>query len=875
MHQPPRLALRLLAWRLSADWHDFVVGDLQEEFRARATASPAAARRWFWRQTLRCLTAPPRTHRLSFPSGDSFMRTLAADLRYAFRVLRRTPSFSLAVTAVLALGIGANTAIFSIVNAVLLRAMPFHQPERLVRIFHVPPQDAFPGMATFSVSPANFYDWQRSSNSFDGMAIYRFRQFVLTGEGQANEVVAAAVGAGFFEVVATRPALGRPFLAEEDAPGRGRAVILSDGFWRTHFGAAPDVLGRALRLDGEPFTIVGVMPARFSVESWGATAQDLWVPLAYTSGQRAVRENHNAQVIARLKSGVSVEQAKAELAEISRRLEAQYPKENAGWGATVIPLQELIVGDVRLSLLVLLAAVGLVLLIACANVGNLLFARALARRKEIAIRSALGAARRRVFQQMLVEALVLAAAGGAAGVLIARLALSSGGRLLASQLPRADEVTMDGRVLLFAIAASLLTGILAGALPALRAGRTDLNATLKEGGRNDSAVGVRTRRLLIVGEVALSVVLLVAAGVMVRSLLNLRNVDAGFDPRNVLTMRVSPPDARYDTADKFLGFFAAALERIRALPGVEAAGGIDDLPVLGGSVQPIVLEGHAELLPRDQPTVEVRKITPGYLQAMRIPIVRGRDVADTDSQVMLVSRSAARLLWGDADPVGRRVTLPLESRTILKEVIGIVGDVKQGALTEPAAPTVYEFTRQSPWGSLTIVMRISLPPVSLAKPAADVIRAIDPEQPVVDIRTMQSVLDETLASQRFSALLLGVFAAVALALASIGIYSVLAYIVRGRSREIGIRTALGARTSDVVRMVVIEGMTPALIGIAAGVVAALAAGRLLEKLVFGVSARDPLTFAGVASALCLVALAASVIPAWRASRVDPLTVLRG
>jgi predicted permease len=480
-----------------------------------------------------------------------------------------------------------------------------------------------------------------------------------------------------------------------------------------------------------------------------------------------------------------------------------------------------------------------------------------------------------VFQQMLVEALVLAAAGGAAGVLIARLALSSGGRLLASQLPRADEVTMDGRVLLFAIAASLLTGILAGALPALRAGRTDLNATLKEGGRNDSAVGVRTRRLLIVGEVALSVVLLVAAGVMVRSLLNLRNVDAGFDPRNVLTMRVSPPDARYDTADKFLGFFAAALERIRALPGVEAAGGIDDLPVLGGSVQPIVLEGHAELLPRDQPTVEVRKITPGYLQAMRIPIVRGRDVADTDSQVMLVSRSAARLLWGDADPVGRRVTLPLESRTILKEVIGIVGDVKQGALTEPAAPTVYEFTRQSPWGSLTIVMRISLPPVSLAKPAADVIRAIDPEQPVVDIRTMQSVLDETLASQRFSALLLGVFAAVALALASIGIYSVLAYIVRGRSREIGIRTALGARTSDVVRMVVIEGMTPALIGIAAGVVAALAAGRLLEKLVFGVSARDPLTFAGVASALCLVALAASVIPAWRASRVDPLTVLRG
>ena len=803
------------------------------------------------------------------------MRTLVADLRYAVRVLLRTPSFSLAVVAVLALGIGANTAIFSIVNAVLLRALPFHEPQRLVRLFHVPPQDAFPGMPTFSVSPANFYDWQRAAQAFDGMAIYRFRSFVLTGEQQANEVVAAAVGAGFFEVVGTPPALGRTFLPEEDAPGRGRVVILSDGFWKAHFGGDPRVLGRTVRLDGQPFTVVGVMPARFSVESWGGTAQELWVPLAYSEGQRAVRENHNAQVVARLKTGVTTERAKSEMEQISRRLEEQYPKENAGWGATVIPLQELIVGDVRLSLVVLLAAVALVLLIACANVGNLLFARALTRRKEIAIRSALGASQRRVFQQMLVEALVLAGAGGIAGVFLARIVLSSGGKLLAAQLPRADEVTMDARVLLFAIGASLLTGILAGALPALRAGRTDLNETLKEGGRHDSAVGVRTRRVLIVGEVALSVVLLVAAGVMLRSLLALRNVDAGFDPGNVLTMRVSLPDARYDTSAKFLGFFDTALQRIRALPGVEIAGGIDDLPTTGGSVQPIVLEGQAELLPRDQPTVEVRKITRGYLQAMRIPILRGRDVTDTDNEVMLVSQSAARLLWGDADPIGRRVTLPLESRTVLKQVIGIVGDVKQGELTDPAAPSVYELTRQSTWGTLTLVMRTSVPPLSLAKPAADVVRSIDPEQPVVDIRPMRDVLDEKLTAQRFSALLLGVFAAVALVLASVGIYSVLAYIVRGRSREIGIRTALGARTTDVVRMVVIEGMTPAVIGIGAGVVAALAAGQLLEKLVFGVSARDPLTFAAVAGALCLVALAASVVPAWRASRVDPLTVLRG
>jgi predicted permease len=803
------------------------------------------------------------------------MLTLAADLRYATRVLLRTPSFALAVIGVLALGIGANTAIFSIVNAVLLRPLPFETPDRLVRLFHVPPQDAFPGMPTFAVSPANFYDWKQRALSFEDMAIYRFRPFVLTDGSGGREVVAAAVGAGFFEVVRARPALGRVFLPEEDAPGRNRVVVLSDGFWKRQFGGAPDVVGRTLRLDGDPYTVVGVMPAELSVAAWAATARDLWVPLGYTDAQRAVRENHNAQVIARLRPGVTPVQARGEMEQISRRLEDEYPADNAGWGATVIPLHELIVGDIRMSLVVLLAAVALVLLIACANVGNLLFARALTRRKEIAIRSALGAGRGRVFQQLLVEALVLAAAGGAVGVLLAHLSLEAGATLLAGQLPRAEEVSIDARVLIFALVASMVTGILAGGLPALRAGRTDLNEALKEGGRNDSAVSIRTRRALIVGEVALSVVLLMSAGVMLRSLLALRHVDAGFNPADVLTLRVSLPDARYDTPAKFLSFFDAALQRIRALPGVEAAGGIDDLPVLGGSQQPIVLEGRPELLPRDQPTVAVRKITRGYLTAMQIPILRGRDVADSDAEVMLVSESAAKLLWGDSDPLGRRVTLPLESRTVFKEVIGIVGDVKQGDLSEPAAPSVYEFTRDHSWGQVTLVLRTAVPPMSLAKAAADVVRAIDPEQPVEDIRTMDAVLDETLRSQRFSAWLLGLFAAVALTLASVGIYSVLSYIVRGRSREIGIRTALGARTSDVVRLVVVEGMTPALIGIAVGALVSLASGTLLRTLVFGVSAWDPLTLGAVAGGLTLVALIATLAPAYRASRVDPLIVLRG
>jgi predicted permease len=562
---------------------------------------------------------------------------------------------------------------------------------------------------------------------------------------------------------------------------------------------------------------------------------------------------------------------------ISKRLEQEYPLANTGWGAIVVPLQELIVGDVRLSLVMLLAAVALVLLIACANVGNLLFARALARRKELAIRAALGAGRARVFQQVLIEALVLAAAGGVAGLLVARTSLAVAATLLADQIPRANEISIDVRVVLFVVGLSILTGILAGGFPALRAGRADLNDALKEGGRHDSAVGVRTRRVLIVCEVALSLVLLMAAGVMLRSLVALRHVDAGFDPRNVLTLSVSLPETRYKAPSQVREFFNRTLERIRALPGVESAGAVDDLPSQGGSVQPIVLEGHAELLPRDQPTVAVRSITPDYLRTMKIPLVRGRDVAASDVNAMLVSRAAAKLLWGDVDPIGRRVTLPLVSKTIVKQVVGIVGDVKQGELSEATMPTVYEYTRDGspPGRSLVVVVRTTVPPTSLAQAASGVVREIDPEQPVERVRPMQDVLDETLTSQRFSALLLALFAAVALTLASVGIYSVLSYIVRGRSREIGIRTALGARTGDVLRLVVIEGMTPAAIGIAAGVVIAVGSGRLIERLVFGISPSDPLTMAAVAALLALVALLASLVPALRAARLDPLTVLRG
>ena len=796
------------------------------------------------------------------------MRTLFADLRYAFRVMSRTPSFAVAVVSVLALGIGANTTIFSIVNAVLLRPLPFEEPERLVRIF-----TRTPGGRLFELSPGKFYDWQRDAQSFEGMAMYQccgFRELALTGTGAARTVRATAVSAGFFEVVRARPALGRVFRQEEDTPGGKHAVVLSDRFWRTEFGGHPDVIGRTVKLNDEAYTIVGVMPATASVASWTGMASDVWIPLALTDEQRADRGNHNRYGVARLNRDVELAQAQAEMDAISARLAREFPTSDDRWGAVVIPMQEEIVGNSRTMLLMLLGAVGLVLLIACANVGNLLFTRALSRRKEIAIRSALGAGRGRVFQQLLTEALLLAGAGGALGLLLAYGTLTSASTLLASQVPRAEEISIDGRVLLFAVGVSMLTGMLAGTLPAVRAGRSDLNDALKEGGRSDGAIGVGTRRLLIVCEVALSLVLLMGAGVMIQSLLALRHGDTGFDPNNVLTMRVRLVDARYPSPVQRSSFFDAALQRIRALPGVEAAGTINDLPFADGSSQTLHLEGYP---PQREPVaVQVRQITPGYLRAMGIPVLRGRDVVDSDAEVLLVSQDAVKLYWGEDDPIERRAALPF-SKTVLRQVVGIVGDVKQRSLTEGPTPTAYYYTRE-PSGRATFVVRTSVPSATLAQPVVAAIRAIDPEQPVVDIRTMVQVLDDKLTPQRFSALLLGVFAGVALLLAAVGIYSVLSYIVRGRSREIGIRRALGARTSDVLRLVIVEGMSPVLVGVAAGTIAALASARVMRTLVFGVSASDPVTLAAVGATLALVALIASLVPAYRALRLDPVKTLR-
>jgi putative ABC transport system permease protein len=811
------------------------------------------------------------------------MRTVLADLRYGLRGLSRTPSFAVAVICVLALGIGASTTIFSIVSAALLRPLPFEEPDRLVRIYTRTPG---PAGRRFEVSPGKFYGWQREARSFEGMAMYQccgFREVALAGTGRARTVRATAVSEGFFEIVRVRPALGRVFRPEEGTPAGRHVVVLSDRFWRAEFGAAADAVGRTVRLNDEPHTIVGVLPATASIASWTGMASDVWIPLALTDEQRAARGSHNRNGVARLKPGVTLVQAQAELDALSEQFAREYPLTDGrgwgamvlpgrGWGAIIVPMQEEIVGGSRTMLLMLLGAVGLVLLIACANVGNLLFTRALSRRKEIAIRAALGAGRARVFQQLLTEAALLAGAGGALGLLLAYATLTSASTLLSGQVPRADEISIDAGVLLFAIVVSMLTGLLAGTLPAIRAGRSDITDTLKEGGRGDAMIGVGTRRALIACEVALSVVLLMGAGVMIRSLLALQNVDVGFDANNLLTMRVRLVEARYPDGPRRSAFFQTALQRIRALLGVDAAGTIDDLPFSdGGESQPLAPEGYAPS--RSPIAIQVRQVSPGYLRAMGIPVLRGRDVRDGDGYELLVSEDAAKLYWGTDDPLGRSAALPAISRTLQRRVVGIVGNVKQRNLIEGATPTVY-FSTPEPYGRSTFTIRTSVPPATVVQSAVAAIRAIDPDQPVAEIRTMTERLDEKMLPQRFSALLLGAFSGVALLLAAVGIFSVLSYIVRGRRREIGIRTALGAQRADVLRLVIAEGMSPALSGIAAGTVAAFASAKVLKTLVFGVSASDPLTIAAVGATLTLVALVASAVPAYRASQLDPVKALR-
>jgi predicted permease len=820
------------------------------------------------------------------------MKNLGQDARYAWRVLRKSPGFTAVAVLVLALGIGANTAIFSVVNAVLLRPLPFDQPDRLVHLWHVPPQASFPGMTTFTVSPANFLDWRSQSHGFEGMSAYGYGRYTLTGSGQPESIRVVAATSGFFSILHAQPLLGRSFLDGDVEPGRDHEVVLSYGFWSSHFGSNPNIVGKNIQLNGQAYTVVGVMKPgfEFPVDTDPNTAPQMWKPLAWTGAERAIRDDHNYGVVARLKPRVALQQARAEMDTISNQLAQQYPKDNKGWGATAILLRDDLVGDVRPALLILLGSVAFVLLIACANVANLVLAKTLSRRKEVAIRTALGASRRRLLQQVLSETVLLAIAGGAVGLAFAHSGVTLMVKSLAQQLPRSTEIGLDGWVLAFTLGISLLTGFAAGLLPALRLTKeADISQSLKQGlGRTalDSS-GSSTRSVLVVSEVALSLMLLIGAGLLIRSLWMLHNVNPGFDANRVLTMEVSIPQSKFASPEQQVSFFQRVLDRVRALPGVQSAGMIDNLPLNdNGSHQPVQVEGRPAVPMADQPEVDVRLISTGYLTAMHIPLLRGRDIDDSDVAgrpgAVLISQSMAKEFWPNQDSIGKHIDLYFFPG-LQREVVGVVGDVKLDALNQ-TRPTQALYmplaqlstARGEDWHSfgMNLAVRTNTDPLSVVSAIADSVHAVDSEVPLLNIKTMDDTVSESLSPQRFTMLLLSAFAGLALLLAAVGIYSVLSYAVRHRLREIGIRMALGAQVSDVLRMVVLEGMKPTLIGVAIGLVGALALGRVLSSVIYGVSARDLATFGIVAVLMTGVGLLASTLPAYRATRVDPIKTLR-
>ena len=813
------------------------------------------------------------------------MRNLIADLRLGLRVLLRSPGFTLAAVAVLALGIGANSAIFSIVNAVLLRPLPYQDPSRIMQIWHIPPAKSFPGMTTFAISPANYLDWQSQNRTFEQMAIYGFTGFNVGTGDRAEFLQGASVEPDFFSILRVQPALGRLFSPDENQPGQNHVVILGHNLWRDHFGSDPSIVGKNIQLDGQPYLVAGVMAAKFKFPSFAS----FWIPMAWDAKQRAVRGIHNYLAIGRLKPGVTPQQANVDLSSIAAHLEQQYPEDDKGWGAKDLPLREQIVGNIRPALLVLLGAVAFVLLIACANVANLVLARSLARKKEIAIRTALGASRLAILRQVLAETLLLSLAGGGLGLLLARTSLGFMEKFLADRLPKFAEVTLDAQVLAFTAFVAVVAGVLAGVLPAFRFTRGDVNEALKQGQSRGSsdASGARTRGLLVVSEVALSLVLLVGAGLMVRTLLELSKVRPGFDPSNVLTAYLTVPGGRYTTDSARAAFYDRVLQQVRTTPGVDSAGFIDSLPIGGGgSHQPIQVEGQPVVPMSDQPEVDVRVISPGYLRAMRMKIVSGREISDADvvdrPPVVLVSESLAKRFWPNQNAVGKHIAVTF-SGPEPREIVGVFSDIKNDGLdqTRPQE-ALYSPMRQekaSPaeldlsFGS-GIALRTLSDPTTVISALGAAVHQVDAETAVVQVKSMEGLIDDSLSPQRFNVLLLGAFAALALVLAAVGIYSVLAYTVRRRIREIGIRMALGANPSAILGMVLADGMKPILLGVAIGLAAALALGRVVSSLIYGVRATDPLTFLSVASLLVAVGVVATLLPAFRATRVEPVRTLR-
>jgi putative ABC transport system permease protein len=811
-----------------------------------------------------------------------FLEVLWHDVRFGWRMLRKNPGFATIAVLTLALGIGANTAIFSVVNATLIRPLPYPNSSRLVMVWETKWTEQEKQNVT---SPATFLKWQEHNTVFEGMAICFNDTGILTGGGAPEQIAMQDVGPNLFSLLGVNAMMGRVFVpAQDGAEGADKVALLSFELWQRRYGADPDILGRKVLIDDTPRTVVGVMPRGFQFfvkqQSFYQKPPEMWVPMIL-SGQRATSHGRYLQVVGLLRPGVTLPQAQSAMTSLAQRLEAEDPASMKNWGVNLVPLRTQLVGEIEPGLRYLQAAVGLVLLIACANVATLFLARAAARRHEIAIRMAVGAGTRRVVRQILTESCLVALLGGTAGLLLAWWSTRALLAFAPANLIPLEGVSMDLRVLLFTMAAALLTGLLFGTVPAVQAARTAPSAPLNDGGREGSSSLQRSRARsgFVVVEVALALILLTGAGLLVRSLTRLMAVDPGFDPKNVLTGSVLLPNAKYDKDERRAEFYAELLSRLRQLSGVRSASANGFLPFAGIIAGTGVdVEGRPPLPMAEKPVINITLVEPQYFETMGIPLVQGRSFNQREgvelSHTVVISQSMASQLWPGENPIGKHVTIYMKRENSPSEVIGVVGDVKHAGLDADIRPTAYWPFPELSFSFMTVVMRTDGNPLALAPALRRTVLSLDKDQPVADIRTLESLLSASMARTRFATVLMSVFAAIALLLAVLGIYGVVTYIVEERTREIGIRLALGASYRIIIRLLLKQGMVLAGLGIVIGTALSLALTRLLVNLLFGTKTTDPVTFAGVVLGLAGVALAACYLAAMRAARVSPMTALR-
>jgi predicted permease len=802
------------------------------------------------------------------------MENLLQDLRYGIRVLLKSPGVSLMAILALALGIGANTAIFSVVNAVLLRALPYKNPDRILMVWV---NNRRAGVDQDYHSYPNYEDYNNQNHVFEQIAAFIDTSSNITGDGEPERVIGAATTINFFPVMGMEPAMGRMFLPEEWEEGHNQVAVLSHGLWQRRFGSDPQIVGKTISINGKVRTIVGVMPPAFR---FPAKETEVWVPLPLRPDLKGSRTSFWLKAVGRLKPGVTLDEARSEMEVISNRLVEQYPS-NAGYGVNLVPLYEQFTGNIRSAILVLFGAVAFVLLIACANVANLLLARGAARGKEIAIRAALGAGRTRLIRQFLTESVLLAFFGGLGGLLIAFWGIKVLVALGPRDIPQLDQITIDGKVLGFTLAVSLLTGLIFGLVPALQASRPDLNETLKEGGRSSAGgFGVdRVRRVLIVSEIALSLVLLIGAGLLIKSFIRLQDVNLGFNPDHLLTMNLQLAGSNYKEDSRVSSFYKQLIQRVEALPGVQSAAAVSDVflnKVTNSST--FSIEGRPNPPTAERVEITIDTATPDYFRLMGIPLVRGREFDEHDTgdiPVVIINETMAKRFWPNEDPVGKRIVYgDPDSDTKWITVVGVVGDMRRTGVDTEVRCETFVPHNQWPLRSMVLVVRTASDPLSLAGLVRQEVLAIDKDQPVYNIKTVDQLLSERVSQRRFNMLLLGIFATIALLLAGVGIYGVMSFIVTQRTREIGIRMALGAQKGDVIRLVVGQGIITALAGVLIGLAAAFALTRLMSSLLFGVSTTDPVIFVIISLLLTAVAGVACYIPALRATRVDPMVALR-